>query len=194
MQTGLIEILVMIALVPYVTVRAWLDRFNHLPPREAETARAAHGVAIALLFPLIMHWADRYGWVGQLRYMLPYDWLPYLRYRWFAVFAVIAFGAHWFIVGAARSQGYRDARYIIRSLVKIAAGAAITYAQNNFWMMDYPLRSETFGIISLIGFWMIITGGVRAALYMRGPPRPDLGDDIGPQPYGGAGYGTGFDD
>lgn len=56
MQTGLIEILVMIALIPYVTVRAWLDKFNHLPPREAETARAAHGVAIALLFPLIMHW------------------------------------------------------------------------------------------------------------------------------------------
>jgi hypothetical protein len=106
---------------------------------------------------------------------------------------VIAFGAYWFIIGAARSQGYRDARYISRSLVKVAAGAAITYAQNNFWMMDYPLRRETFGIVSLIGFWMILTGGVRAALYMRGPPRPRYRSS-GAMPYGESGFVEGLDE
>ncbi len=186
----MIEILLMIALIPYVAFRSWLERFTLVPPREGEISKAAHGVALAILVPLVIHWADRNRWYGYL----PSDFWPYLQYRWFAAYAVIAFGASWFILGYARSHGYRDMRYIMRSLMKLAVGAGIIYAQIHHLGVDLPLRSETFAFVTIVGYWCIITGLVKVGLYMRGPPRMDYGSDVGQQPYGSAGYGTGFDD
>jgi hypothetical protein len=191
MQTGLIEILVMIALIPYVAIRAWLDKFNHMPQREAETAKAAHGAAIAILMPLIMRWSDRSGWLASVRDFLPYEYWPYFRYRWFVVYAAIAFGVYWFCIGAARSRGYRDMRYIARSALKLVVGMALTSPQAMF--LDWPLRRETFALVSLASFWMIITGAVRLGLYLRGPPRPSYRSS-GAMPYGESGFVKGLED
>jgi hypothetical protein len=184
---GIITILVLLATIPFNLFKAWMDGFKQLPPREAETTRAAHGVGLAVLMPLVMTWADKYGWLG----ILPRDWWHYLIYRWFVVYAIMAFGVYWFVVGVARSRGYRDGRQITRALLKLAFGVVIIYVQINHLYMDLPLRDETFLLVTLAGYWCIITGIVKLGIYMVGPPRRRMNPEPAAMPHGDADYGTG---
>jgi hypothetical protein len=186
----LLAMALLVVYTPFALLLGYFDHFRRLEQRDAEVSKAAHGVALAILMPVAMQWADQHSWLSILTH---YTW-PYFKYRWFAVYAIMAFGGYWFLMGAARSRGYRDMRYITRSLLKIGVGGFLLYANINRLFMDYPWRFETFQFVALVGYWCIITGLVKFCLYMRGPPRPDLGNDIGPKPYGGAGYGTGFDE
>jgi hypothetical protein len=185
MFTPLVLAAMLVIMIPKALLGDYITHFSHLAPREAETSRAAHGIGFALLVPLAMHWADQFHWFA---YLPDFTW-PYLKYRWLAVYVIIAFGAYWFIIGAARSQGYRDGRYITRSLIKIGIGGAITYAQVYRLYPDIPFRRETYLLATLIGFWCIITGIVRLGLYMRGPPKPSNWRQSDALP--SAGFGTG---
>jgi hypothetical protein len=187
---SLIGMALLLVYAPFALLLDYLDHFWKLEPRDAEITRAAHGIGLALLIPFVVHLADQGLWWGYLPALV---W-PYLKYRWFVVYGVIAIGVYWFIMGVARSRGYRDMRYITRALVKIAIGCFLLYANTNRLFMDLPWRRETFLLVAIAGYWCVITGCVKLALYMRGPPsRPTPGSG-GQMPYGSAGFAQGLDE
>ena len=173
---SLIGMALLLVYAPFALLLDYLDHFWKLEPRDAEVTRAAHGIGLALLMPFIVNRADQGLWWGYLPELV---W-PYLKYRWPVAYVIIAIGIYWFIMGIARSRGYRDMRYITRALVKIGVGCFFLYANINRLFMDLPWRRETFLLVALAGYWCVITGSVKLALYMRGPPRDNMGSDVGP--------------
>jgi hypothetical protein len=137
----------------------------------------------------------KHGWAN----LLPYQYRPYI---WPAAAAVAAFGIYWFIMGAARSRGYRDYRIIMRSMVKTGVGVALLYSEINNMLVEpheYYAWGIYFGVmigtgILVAGWWCVITGLVKIGLALRGPPRIRLDPNIDDMPHGGATYGTGFDE
>jgi hypothetical protein len=184
-----------LVMMPFALLLDYLEHFwNKRDVRDGEITKAAHGVAIALLLPVLVSWADAGRWWGYLPWLIwPYV-QPCLAYRWFAVYAIMAIGAYWFILGAARSRGYRDMRYIPRAAVKFGIGCILLYANIHHLLLDLPFRIETFKFVALAGYWCIITGAVKFGLYVRGPPSRPTPRSSGQMPYGNSGFAEGLDE
>jgi type IV secretion system protein VirD4 len=143
----------------------------------AELTRAARGAGFIASAVYIFNW-----WFGG------YEWSETLNDPVVWVLAALAgLGLMWFITGARRSWGFRDARIIKRCIVKAIAGAAIWYlaSQVIVWSGMTPLNIlppqaigtfDHFGVVralmispeevlTLIAIWMIATGATKGVLY-----------------------------
>jgi hypothetical protein len=150
---------------------------NHLGPREAALAEASHGAAMIVLPVLVLL---RYG--GALP-----SWSP------LAALALMICGGFRLFNGAKFSIGWRDPKLIARAAVKIALAVllfrAIATRQFDSALYDFAaLLFRTtglqFGVIgqvtavlnallSLVGWWMLVTGITKLVLVLRGfPPAP----------------------
>jgi hypothetical protein len=157
-------------------------------PLARELSQASHGAALIFLAPLLTHIAVLNRWI----YLLPHDWLLFV---WPITLALMALGAFWLIVCAARTRtNFRDAQLIARAVIKIAIGcvALWTLYQNILPPWSWPYRHELSLAIFFVALFCVITGLVKFVLLLRGPPGASQWRAPTDLPDAGFGSGEGF--
>lgn len=149
---------------------------------EVELTRASYGAIMMILA----------GW-------LVLDPIPInFSYRLPAVATLMFWGIFWMSIGAARSRGPRDMRLIVHAAIKVSFGVFLYTLRWSIGLRD-PLPPYGYFAVVIPALWLMITGGVKLTLLLRGrrtaPPRPaGVVGSIGGLPRNGFGDGSGFEE
>lgn len=179
-------ILGLLALIPLVLFRDWMNSINRRDPRDQELTKAAHGAGMIVL--------------AGIYFLIAGDWrtpFPKPTQTSIIILLIIAVcGAFWLVTGAARSRGYIDSRIAMRSGLKIGLGIGIFVFSDEIRDFIRPHLPYAFwGYAMWLGLaiiiWCIVTGGVKLGLNMRGLQEIEAGTDIEDMPHGDAGFGKG---
>jgi hypothetical protein len=156
--------------------------FARQSPRDGELTRASHGVGILVLL-VIAGIALRQIWRWQLGDVIsalqagdPWHWVPAG-----GLLLVVTLALMWVMTGVRRSlraSAERDGRVITRSLLKIAAGAAVVlllmrppmqYAGASAFVWSVPYLPYA---VLAVAAWLATTGMMKFALAAKGRSRP----------------------
>lgn len=158
---GLMTISAMICLLPFAALNDWLGYFKRLPPREAELARAAHGVGLIVCGFVLLQFVLSHGLLPQRWVMTAYG----------VYVAVTCFGIYWLLIGAARAQIYGDRRLLTRSIMKVVVGCAVFLG---WWQyqreVPWPYRGWIDTVIPLVYIWCWATGLTKIVICSRTLP------------------------
>jgi hypothetical protein len=124
-------------------------------PREAALQKAAHGAAMIVLPVLVLL---RHG--GALP-----SWSP------FVALAVMICGGFWLFNGAKFSVGWRDPELLALAAIKIALAVWLFRAiDGRQWWIDPAVDAVGDGLLSLLGWFLLVTGLTKLFLVLRGLP------------------------
>jgi hypothetical protein len=157
---GLLKLVVM---VPLGIVTAYFNHFAKLGPRNAALQEAGHGAAMIVLPVLALL---RFGAV-----------LPH--WSSLAALALMICGGFRLFNGAKFSVGWRDPKLIARAALKIALAVMLFRAIDT--RQFGPLRLGALPpmcnpFLSLLGWWLLVTGLTKLLLLLRGLPVPMIGN------------------
>jgi hypothetical protein len=138
--------------LPFSLFEGYNEHFSKLGPREAALAEASYGAALIVLPVLV--WM-RFGGI------LP-SWFP------LAMLALMILGGFWLFNGAKFSVGWRDPKLIARACIKIGLAVLLFHAigARQFGNLDLILHE----LLSLLGWWLLVTGITKLLLVLRGFP------------------------
>ena len=145
-------------------------------PREAALQEAAHGSALIVLPVLVLlrHGGALPSWSG------------------FAALALMLVGGFWLYNGAKFSVGWRDPKLLARAALKIALAVWLFRAiDQRQWWIDPAVDAVGDGLLSLLGWWLLVTGATKLFLVLRGLPGGILVDPG--MPHGNAPFANPYD-
>ena len=147
----------LLVLAPYHLFAGYNNHFSKLQPREAALQEAAHGAAMIILPVLAL-----------LRFaaVLP-PWSSVV------VLVLIVVGGLRLNNGAKFSVGWRDPKLIARAALKIVLAVLLFRALDAGQLAPAPPMLNPF--LSLIGWWLLVTGLTKLLLVLRGQPAPIVG-------------------
>jgi hypothetical protein len=162
---GVLTLVVLLALLPFVYLFQWFRWVKQLPPHEQALARASHGAGIIAFVLLVGFGLFGVGGVGAFFVAVaghPDDlWKPALLLA-----VVMGWGITWFIVGVKRASGLRDGLLTTRAIVKLAGGLG-----GLIYLSRIPAKPDTsvwvylgvaFGFLAVL--WCLVTGAVKVLL------------------------------
>jgi len=171
---GLLTLAAMLAALPFAVLADLFNLFGTVKnysakwgPREAALAEASHGAAMIVLPVLV-----------QLRLggVLP-------SWSLLAVLALVIWGILKLFNGAKFSVGWRDPKLIARAAIKTALAVLFRAIDaRQFGNLDPMINA----LLSLVGWWLLVTGLTKLLLVLRGFPQP-IWVDPG-TPHGKAGF------
>jgi hypothetical protein len=124
-------------------------------PREAALQQAAHGAAMMVLTVLVLL---RHG--GALP-----SWSA------FVALALMLWGGIWLYKGAKFSVGWRDPELLVRAAIKIVLAVLLFCAlDQRQWWIDPAVDAVGDGLLSLLGWFLLVTGTTKLFLVLRGLP------------------------
>jgi hypothetical protein len=143
--------------------------FTKSGPREAALQEAAHGAALLVLPVLVLL---RHG--GALP-----SWSA------FVALVLMVIGGFWLFNGAKFSVGWRDPKLLARAALKIALAVFLFRAiDQRQWWIDPAVDAVGDGLLSLLGWFLLVTGTTKLFLVLRGLP---AGVQVNPgMPHGAA--------
>jgi hypothetical protein len=140
-------------------------------PREAALSEASRGAAMIVL-PVVVLLRDGAA-------------LPSVS-PWVAL-ALMIVGGFWLYNGGKFSVGWRDPKLLARAAIKIALAVWLFRAiDQRQWWIDPAVDAVGNGLLSLLGWWLLVTGATKLFLVLRGLPSAVI-VDIG-KPYGPADF------
>jgi uncharacterized membrane protein YfcA len=176
---------IIIAIVAFAAWIKWKDSLSRRSnPLDRELSQTSHGAALILLGPLLTKIAFLEHWPN----LLPPNFIPFV---WPACYALMGLGGFWLVVGAMRTRtNFRDAQLIARAVIKIVFGAVLGWMlyQHILPPHDWPYRHDLYLVLLFVSLFCVLTGLVKFALLMRGPPKPS--PNTNPMPHGDAAHPT----
>lgn len=159
-------------LAPFMMWAERAQRFRALSPIEQNLQRASHGAALVVLTLLIGYGAYGVGGgLGLIAWVI-HDpasaWLPAAL-----VAGLLLYGGARFLAGVRRGAGMRDGLLAARAVLKLAAGAALTFLPISHGatvagLISFPDQAWWITPVWLIGVWCLVTGAVRLAMLTLG--------------------------
>ncbi|HMD30215.1 MAG TPA: hypothetical protein VKH13_16725 [Steroidobacteraceae bacterium] len=129
--------------------------FTKSGPREAALQEAAHGAALLVLPVLVLL---RHG--GALP-----SWSA------FVALVLMVIGGFWLFNGAKFSVGWRDPKLLARATLKIVLAVFLFRAiDQRQWWIDPAVDAVGDGLLSLLGWFLLVTGTTKLFLVLRGLP------------------------
>jgi hypothetical protein len=181
--TMMVVLPVLLVLEPFRLIKLYNKHLSQLGPRDAALAEGSHGAAMIVLPVLVLF---RFGGV-----LPPWSSL--------VVLALIVVGGLRLYNGALFSVGWRDPKLIARGAVKICLavfvfravdarqfGDLLAFAHAVLSLPD--LNPLFYALLSLVGWWLLVTGLTKLFLVLRGLPAPPWGGDDFGTPHGNAGF------
>lgn len=161
----------LLVVTPYGLFNSYKIHLSRLGPREAALQEAAHGAAMIVLPLLVLL---RYGAV-----LPPYSAL--------AALVVVICGGFRLYNGAKFSVGWRDPKLLGRAAIKIVLAVLLFQAiDQRQWWIDPTVDAVGDGLLSLLGWFLLVTGTTKLFLVLRGLPGPVFVNPGGQ--YGKAGF------
>ena len=110
----------------------------------------------------------------------------------FVALLLMLVGGFWLYNGAKFSVGWRDPKLLARAAIKIILAVLLFRAiDQRQWWIDPAVDAVGNGLLSLLGWWLLVTGATKLFLVLRGLPAGVL---VNPgMPHGAAPFANPYD-